>query len=414
METFSLYDLNEYLRRVVALNFSDPLWITCELSQCNDSRGNIYLDLIEKDETTGKTIAQSSGIIWYKTNLFLKNKLAELYNSILTRGTQVLLKVRVDFNEVYGMKLIVEDIDPSYTMGQMELQRQKTIEQLKSERLVHLNNLLPVPQVIQRVAVVSSQTAAGYADFMQQLRNNDYGYQYDLKLFNVAVQGQNMEREICKALMDIDREKDKYDIIAIIRGGGSKLDLAGFDSYEIAVRIARSNIPVITGIGHEIDDTIADLVSHTAVKTPTALASFLIDRNLVFESNLIDRFSNIVSIAKNSIEKEKGKVDLAAANIKLIPGNALFRRNAMLQHMEQSILTQSRQNLKRMLMKLDQAEKVLELSSPERLLEKGYTYLSKDGKIIRDPDSIKEGDTFEVITLKNKIKAEAKEVKSQS
>ena len=192
--SYSLYELNEYIRRVVALNFPEPIWVHCEIAQIKEVRGNVYLDLIQHDEGSDEIKAQISANIWYKSYLFLKNKLGALLPSLLSQGTNVSLKVQVEFSEKYGMKLIIEDIDPAYTIGQMEMKRQKILQQLTDEGLLHLNKLTDLPRVIQKIAVISSPNAAGYIDFINHLQGNSYGYKYAVQLFETALQGLNTER----------------------------------------------------------------------------------------------------------------------------------------------------------------------------------------------------------------------------
>lgn len=394
-ESYSLYDLNEYLRRVVALNFTEPIWIRCEISQCSESRGNYYLNLIEKDDNH-KIIAKSNASIWYKTTLYLKNKLKDLFGSILSDGTEVLIRANIEFHEVYGLSLNIVDIDPSYTIGQMEIQRQKIVKRLEDEGLVYLNQRLQMPNVIQHIAVISSKTAAGYADFINQIEHNEYGYDIKHDLYHVAVQGDKMEGEILNALMKIDLNSEEYDCVVIIRGGGSKLDLAGFDSYEIAYRIAKTSIPVITGIGHEVDDTVADLVAHTAVKTPTAAAVYIIDTNLQYEMLLTDAFQQIVSRSKQKMEWSKLGLDKLQTQLHLIPrqllaqakGNLDILHNA-LQYRLSHTLTEKKNNLSR-------AEQLIKISSPEYVLSKGYFIIKKDNKSISDLSLLDIGDLVTV------------------
>jgi exodeoxyribonuclease VII large subunit len=206
----SLYELNEYIKRVVSLNFNETLWISCEISQANSSRGHYYLELDQKNEDSNEIIAQMSAVIWVKNFLFIKRKLGDVADLILVNGSQVLLKVKLDFNERYGLKLIIEDIDASYTIGQMEIARQKTLERLKKENLIHLNSQNDIPQVIQRIAVISSKTAAGYQDFIQHLTNNSYGYQYKTTLFQTAMQGINTEKELLQSMNQILENKEHF------------------------------------------------------------------------------------------------------------------------------------------------------------------------------------------------------------
>ena len=293
MESYSLFQLNEYIRRVIALNFREPLWIEAEIAQIKDSRGNQYLELIEKDEEGEGVIAQVSGAIWYRQVQFIKRKLGDIVYDLLEEGTQVRLKCKIDFHERYGLKLVIEDIDPNYTFGKLELKRQEIINKLEEGGLMDLNKGLIVPSVIQKIAVISSATAAGYQDFKNQLLNNGYGYTFKIDLYDGAVQGVNVESNTVNSIKEIIASKTNYDIVAVIRGGGSKLDLSGFDNYKIAEAIALSEIPFVIGIGHDIDSTVTDLVACLSLKTPTAVADYVIDRNMSYEARVEQQMASI-------------------------------------------------------------------------------------------------------------------------
>ncbi|MBK8855130.1 MAG: exodeoxyribonuclease VII large subunit [Saprospiraceae bacterium] len=334
MSSYTLFELNEYIKRVIALNFQEPVWIECEISQVKESRGNFYLDFVQKKEDSDEVVAQSSGYLWYKSALFLKKKLGDLFGALLKDGTAVKIKVYIEFHERYGLKLNIEDIDPSFTIGQLEMLRQKIIQRLKEEGKLNSNKLIPIPSVVQKIAVISSETAAGYIDFVQQIQHNIYGYQFTHTLFSAALQGSNTEKEVTAALMNIYERADEFDIIVIIRGGGSKLDLAGFDNYLIAHTISVSPLPVIAGIGHEIDLTVTDIVSYFSAKTPTAVAAWLIDHNAGFESKISDKASQILQSAQQIVRNHILFVNQMISGLAVLPSeiisrNAMFLENQM-------------------------------------------------------------------------------------
>lgn len=382
MDSIGLQDLNIHIRQVIALNFSEPIWINCEIAQIGESRGNRYLELIEKSEDN-TILAKASAAIWNRDYLTIKNKLGNLTNNILSVGTKVLIKVLVTTHEIYGMKLSIMDIDPSYTMGIHEMEKNKIIERLKSENLLQKNGQLKLPMVIQKIAVLSSKTAAGYEDFITQLRDNDLGYDFDLCLFNIAVQGINVESEIVAALKEIYHSNVQYDAIIIIRGGGSKMDLACFDNYKIATAIAYSKHPVLSGIGHEIDDVIVDLVAHKALKTPTAVANFILDRNMLFESQLIETYRKMEKMTSNALIHKKLHIENLShrldASIKIWLGN---QKN-----------------------KLDLASKIIEMSHPEKILAKGFFTIKHNRAIITDITDLKSGETIEIESYNQSRKA---------
>lgn len=394
MQQVSLFDLNEYIKRVIALNFQEPLWVQCEISQANEVRGQVYLDLVQVDEESNQVVAQANAAIWYKSYLFIKNKLKGLLPSLLQSGTKVLLKVKVEYSERYGMKLIVEDIDPSYTIGQMEMKKQKILQQLKEAGVTESNKSLSLPRVIQSVAVISSPTAAGYKDFIAQLTNNEYAYAIQTTLYAAAMQGQNTDREVSQALMDIKESKTDYDVIVIIRGGGSKLDLSFFDSYNIGHGVATHPLPVLTGIGHEIDDCVADAVAYQAFKTPTAVASYIVDHNLVFESEVHEMSRQIGQLATYQLGQHKTDIDHTVQQISFLAKANLEEKRMILQQKEVNLSLYARLALDKTANWLAQAEMILDMNDPKYILSKGYAMITKDDNNVVSAKSLKKGDAI--------------------
>lgn len=378
MVSYTLFELNEYIKRVIALNFQEPVWIECELSQVKESRGNYYLEFVQKKEDSDEVIAQSSGYIWYKSVLFLRKKLGDLFYALLKDGTAVKMKVSIEFHERYGLKLNVEDIDPSFTIGQLEMLRQKIIQKLREEGKTDKNKATIMPVVVQKIAVISSENAAGYIDFVQQLKHNIYGYDFRHELFQAALQGSNTEREVVDALERIFSRKETFDVIVIIRGGGSKLDLAAFDNYNIASAISRSPLPVIAGIGHEIDLTVTDIVSYYHAKTPTAVAAFLIDHNADFEGRVLETGEAIRQVVQHILQNQHLLLKQYVANIALLPGEILHRHRTSLQHTLEKMVWLLHQKIKSQRDTLAFAEKQMVLLDPKNILQKGYAMV-RDG-----------------------------------
>jgi len=371
LEAYSLLEVNQYIKRVLALNFESPFWVECEINQVSQSRGNVYLQLIQKAEDSDNVLAQNSANIWYKQFLFIKKKLGKLVDSILAEGIKVKLKVNVQFSERYGLGLEIVDIDPSYTYGQFELNRQNIIEKLKKKNFIEKNSGISLPLVIQNIGVISSSSAAGYQDFVKQIDDNEYGYSFDITLYDAAMQGAHTERDVVAALLKAS--KAKHDSIVIIRGGGSKLDLSGFDNYKIACQVASSKTPVITGIGHDIDMTVTDIVAHTVMKTPTAVADMIINHNLHFESELLTLEENIHQEVKTLINNHREK----------------------LIHIQERLNTIPTQQIASEKMKLNSFFERLTLLDPTNTLKRGYAI-------------VKQGDSY--ITKKSKIKKSPKDL----
>ena len=345
--------------------------------------------MVEQDELD-QVKAQISAAIWYKDFLFIKNKLGQLTKSILTPGTHIQIKVQVDFNERYGLKLVIQDIDPSYTMGRLEMSRQKIIERLKVEGALDLNAKNEIPSVIQRVAVISSDTAAGYKDFITQCEENPYGYSFRFELFKAAMQGQNTEREICAALDQIIEIKDEYDVVVIIRGGGSKLDLSAFDNFNIAMKISKTPLPVITGIGHEIDQSVTDLVSALSLKTPTAVADFIIERSLHFESRIIDISKSIMDSVRAKLSYADLVLNQINQSIFLLPKSKLEKEMINIDNIGKNININSSKLIERHKFILDTWSKNIEAYDPKNVLEKGFTLVKQNSKYIGKLEDLKE------------------------
>lgn len=380
--SYSLYELNEYIRRVIALNFTEPIWVNAEISQIKEVRGNVYMDLVYHDDQTNEIKAQISAGIWFKSYLFLKNKLGSLLPSLLSEGTHVLLKVQVEFTERYGMKLIVEDIDPSFTIGQMEMNRQKILQKLFDEGLTHLNKLTKLPAVIQRIAVISSDNAAGYIDFINHLSQNPYGYQFKTTLFRASLQGQNTEREVCQALNDISEDASKYDCTVIIRGGGSKLDLAWFDNFNIGARIAKSPIPVMTGIGHDINATVADTVAHTTLKTPTATADFIINHNMDFEAKIIETTNWITQLAGRYLRQHELMLGQTNQMLSMLPMEKIKNQHLNIDNRFNQLITLAKNKLRKHQDQITFADKQMEILQPSNMLKKGYTIIRQNAGVV--------------------------------
>lgn len=395
MDSYSLFELNEYIRRVIALNFAEPLWIHAEIGQVGESRGQYYISLIEKNEKSDAILAQSEAVIWYKSVLFLKKKLGGVFDSLVQQGTQVKVKVKIDHHERYGLKLVIEDIDPKYTIGQLELQRQAIIDKLEAKGLIDINAQIPLPSVMQKIAVISSETAAGYKDFIKQIEQNMYGYDYDLTLYNTAVQGHRVRAEVSRALKSI-KEEGVCDCVVITRGGGSKMDLAAFDDFEIGEAIAASDIPVITAIGHQIDNTVADIVSHTSVKTPTAAADFLIEHNSQFEAKILLLEERINQIAVSHIQYEKVALDKIAAHIQSQAKLQVWELKNALNNTYKDITSTVLQTIELSKSDLSNYEQQLDLLDPKYILKRGFAAVKQSGKYIQHAKSIDYSKNIEI------------------
>ena len=356
--------------------------------QAKESRGSWYIELVEKDKDSDQVIAQASAAMWYRNFSFVKKKLGDLIYDLLQDGTEVRVKCQVDFHERYGFKLVIEDIDPNFTFGKIELQRQEIINRLETEGLLELNKGLEFPDVIQRIAVISSETAAGYQDFYNQLAHNQYEYNYVIDLYHSAVQGTNVEQDTVEAIQSIKEADPPYHAAIIIRGGGSKLDLSGYDNYEIAKEIALSEVPFIIGIGHDIDSTVVDLVSCLSLKTPTAVADYLIEHNAQFETACMDISRMIGKYANMVIGQQHQRLSNYSEMLSSRVTRRIDQEAYQLETAEQKLQVLSKRTLVTSSHQLEKIELLLNAKDPESILKQGYSYATKKGKLVSSVEDV--------------------------
>ena len=275
MNALTLYELNGLVRQTLELTLDAEYWVQAEIAELRVNR-HCYMELVQKEARGGGIVAKARAQVWANRWAFIKPMFEQMTGQTLAAGMQVMLKVEVTFHELYGYSLNVTDIDPSYTLGDIARHRQEILRRLAEEGIETMNKDLPLPRLLQRIAVISSASAAGYGDFCNQLNNNQRGLAFKTELFQAVMQGNDVESSVVSALNRIAEQQDEWDVVVIIRGGGATSDLQGFDSLLLAENVAQFPLPIITGIGHERDDTVIDLISHTRVKTPTAAAEFLI------------------------------------------------------------------------------------------------------------------------------------------
>ncbi len=391
---YSLFDLNEHIRRVLALNYQQPIWIAAEIAQVGQSRGHFYLDLVQKG-AGDDILAQSPAVLWSNDFRRLRSALGPDLDMVLREGLEVKMQVRVDFHERYGLKLIIADLDPAYTFGQLELRRRQTIQTLRELNLLERNRSLPLPTVLQRIAVVTSEGAAGFQDFHEHLEKNAFGYSFDCQLFASAVQGKNAESEIQFALEMILAKKQDFDCAVIVRGGGARLDLAAFDGLELCKTVAQMPLPVFTGIGHDVDETVLDLVAHTALKTPTAVADFLLQHNLFFENEIFRLTENIRSASGFHLKNNQLGLERLEMAARLGSHERLRSTAQRLALLEESLPLLTFQLFRNQNRRLEQAEAICRAFQPESILRRGYSLTLKEGKVVTSSSEVGAGDVLE-------------------
>lgn len=427
----SLYELNSLVRDVISMSLPDSYWVEAELSEAREGYGgHCYMELIEKDERSNTPIAKAHASCWRTRWMLLKPQFERVTGQRIHAGMKVLLKVHAQFHENYGFSWIVDDIDPTYTMGDMARKRMEIIQTLKEEGVFDLQKELKLPMFCQRIAVISSATAAGYGDFCNQLADNGYGLQFTTALFAATMQGEGVEQSVISALNRINEEWENWDCVVIIRGGGATSDLSGFDTLALAENVANFPLPIITGIGHERDESVLDMISFQRVKTPTAAAAFLVDHLTEVYARIEDAQEAIVNYVKRRLQVERMKFERLSTQIptlfslvkvrqsnrldqllnrlkvkaERIPADALHR----LEMLEARLKEPVARKLERELHRIDMLSQRAIAQDPERLLSRGYSITLKDGKSIKDASQLKAGDEIETRFAKGVAKAVVK------
>ncbi|MDP4240128.1 MAG: exodeoxyribonuclease VII large subunit [Bacteroidota bacterium] len=393
MTSITLSELTEQIQQAIRLNFETPVWIRAEISELRENPGgHCYLELIEKDTDSDTLLAKSKATCWASTYRMMKPYFESSTGQTLRTGLKVLVAVSVEFHPVYGFSLNVRDIDPTFTIGEMAARRLQIIRQLEADGIVEMNKLLPLPKLVQRLAIISSATAAGYGDFCDQLKNDPSHFAFYTRLFPAIMQGDQAEGSIIAALEKIYAHIDLFDVVVIIRGGGATTDLACFDSYELALNCAQFPLPILAGIGHQRDVSILDLVAHTSVKTPTAVAELLISNLQDAENRVTDVFADIRYVIKNRIENEYHVVEQTKMRIKQTLRSWVVQKTHALDLQKSRLQSNIRLQFLKQNNKLLLLEKNIETHSPVFLLRRGYTITTLNGKRITTANQVKQGD----------------------
>ena len=381
-DQLTLRQLNLMVQDAIEMQLPDEYWVEAELSECRERSGHCYMELIEKDEQTNTPVARASAKCWRQTWQMVSPYFERTTGQPLRAGLKVLLRVYAQFHEAYGFSWIVTDIDPTYTLGDMARKRQEIIRQLKEEGVFDLQRELHIPLFAKRIAVISAAGAAGYGDFCRQLEENSYGFRFEITLFPAIMQGEQVELSVINALNNIYERINDFDVVCILRGGGATADLSGFDTLALAENVAQFPLPIITGIGHDRDESILDMVSNTRVKTPTAAAALLIDnlKQVLERLNVAQQRLNMVghlfSDARHQLELLENRFSVA------------WERQ----------LTEQKHHINRL-------ELMLQGFDPQLLLSRGYSISLLNGKAVRDPQQLKIGDEIETRVEKGTFKS---------
>lgn len=433
METaLTLYELNNLVSEVISSVMPDEYWVEAEISELRVVRGNCYMELVQKAEDTRTPVARASAKCWRTYWILVQSSFERVTGRQLCPGMKVMMRVHADFHEAYGFSWIVTDINPEYTLGDIARRRREIIARLKEEGVFDLQKELIIPLFAQRVAVISSDNAAGYDDFCNQLQNNEKGLAFSVKLYPAVMQGESTEDSVIEALDRIYKDEDKFDVVVIIRGGGATSDLSGFDTLSLAENVANFPLPIIVGIGHNRDESVLDLVANMSVKTPTAAAAFLIDRLAAVAARVDAAATSLSKYVTNRIEQEKSRIKYLSTVLPSLYAAVKSRENMRISRMSDSLYVAVRQIVASEKARLDlmpqrlsgawrqavtgeshrlqMLEQRVAASDPKRMLARGYTLTLHDGRAVTDLSSLKKGDMLttlfaggEVVSEVNKI-----------
>jgi exodeoxyribonuclease VII large subunit len=457
-EKVSLTELQVIIRDSLYLSLPDSYWVMAEISELKENTaGHCYLELIEKHPEEKNVRARVKAIIWSNRYRFLKAFFENITGESLREGLKILVKTKVEYHELYGLSLIISDIDPAFTLGEMAIRRQLVIKKLEQEGVFSMNKELKFPAVPQRIAVISSKNAAGYSDFINHLKSNSFGYVFYTALIETSLQGTETEQGVISALDKIALNSHLFDLVVIIRGGGSQSDLSWFDSYNIAYHVTQFPLPVITGIGHDKDVTITDMVANRSLKTPTAVADFLIDYVSFAENHIVEMSSEIIGASRIIIEKNKNRIE--TLGIKLFPlarimmsdikdklsaeiieiiniGKELIIRAGLIPSNQETRLSSAAKSLasgKDIMLKrnghrlitgtinclsvnnvrMKGLESTLQLLNPENILQRGFSITTINGMILKNTEQIKKDDLIDTQLYEGNLRSRVLEKKGR-
>ncbi len=410
---YSLLQLNTLVRESIEQSLPDEYWVEAELSEVRESRGHCYMELIEKSPESNTPVAKASAKCWRSQWMMLRPYFERVTGQPLHAGMKVLFQVYPQFHENYGFSWIVTDLDPTYTMGDMARKRQEIIQTLKDEGVFDLNKQLELPMFAQRIAVISSATAAGYGDFCNQLADNDYGFAFTTRLFPSIMQGEGIEQSVISALDAINAEVESFDAVVIIRGGGATSDLSGFDTLLLAENVANFPLPVITGIGHERDESVLDMISHTRVKTPTAAAAFLIDNLAQTYTRIEEARQSMVQAVRRKMETERLRITPYPARIQSAARLSLATARHRMAMLQQRLLPAAMLRLQTERQRLALISQKVKSSDPELLLQRGYSITLAGNKILTSSAQVQPGDVLETRLREGFIYSKVEKIKQR-
>ena len=407
--SLTLLDLQRMVRATLESRFRDPLWISAEISELKVNRsGHCYLNLVEKGATDGAPRAEARAVIWRSAYLPMASMFEAATGTTLRAGLRVLVRVVVSYHEVYGFSLQIIDLDPRFTLGEVERRRRETIARLQQDGVWDMNRELSLPRPTLRIAIVSSDTAAGYQDFMNELRRNSY--RFETTLFRSLMQGDAAEESVINALNEIAARESDFDVVAIIRGGGSTSDLALFDSYLIASYVAQFPLPIFSGIGHDKDISVVDMVAHTSLKTPTAVATKLVEM-ADYVMNIVENLAaDITLLVENRVQNEAMRIYTLGTDIER---HATSITNTQLNHID-LIKSELHSRVEYILSteerRIDNAKRTLESYSIDNILRLGFAVARNQDGAIRSIANTHIGESIDIELIDGTVGAEIKRI----
>lgn len=403
-QSITLRELQRRVKSALEGQFALPVWVSAEISEIKvNYSGHCYLELVEKGGDNGVPTAQARAVMWRSHYPRISGYFEAETGQRLAAGIRILAKVLVSYHELYGFSLQITDIDPSYTLGDMERQRQQTIAQLQQEGVWDMNREAPMPAVVQRIAVVSSVHAAGYQDFCQELEKSPY--RFEVSLFDAFMQGEAAEESIVAALCAVAERLEKFDAVVLIRGGGSRSDLNCFNAYRLCAHVAQFPLPVVTGIGHDKDTSVADMVAHTALKTPTAVAGWLVERMAEADGWLDYAALQLHDATAAAMHASEVRLERLSGEVRRLSGELLTRQSLRLEHLGTLLPEAARDFLARQTLRLENAAELIAGRSPERILRLGFAVLRARGKAVTSAAGVTAGEDVEIEVSDGRISA---------
>jgi exodeoxyribonuclease VII large subunit len=407
---FSLLEVTKSIQKTLSERYTSAFWVKAEMNKLNlyPQSGHCYPELVEKKD--GKIIAEIRSNLWKDDYQRINDRFLKVLKEPLKNGISILFCAQVTFDPVYGLSLRIIDIDPSYSLGELEREKQETIEKLQKEGIYHTNRSLPMALLPKRIAIISVETSKGYSDFLKVIEGNSWGYKYFIMLFPALLQGEKAVETIINQLKAIKRIRHHFDAVAIIRGGGGDVGLTCYNHYALAREIALFPIPVITGIGHSTNETVAEMIAYKNAITPTELADFLLQKFHNYAVPVQKAQEVLIDKSKRLIKEEKLGLLNAVKYFKSVTGSMFIKTNNDIQNEYKKLVYQTTGFIKSQNLVIDHIQRHVDLMDPVNVLKRGYSITSVNGKVVKRPEDVKEGDELRTTLAEGSIISTVKQI----